>query len=135
VRLRGGAAGYLGLVVLWTVVQTKPAGRLGGLADDLIRLLSRLFDPDVAGVPNKHDGSATDINQTSPPGGQQLPADAGAPPNCPPGFTPRFDNVAHKWLCLSSEDPRNPKPPAGGGLPPGSVEDFRSPFSSVRSAT
>jgi hypothetical protein len=116
IRWQSVATGYLGIVVAWTVVQSGPAKRAAGLADTLTKLIGRLYDPEVAGIPNKHDGQATDVNQTSPPGSPDIPASAGPAPNCPPGFEPRYDRIASTWRCIGDVPPgRGPTLGDGGG--------------------
>lgn len=94
-------AGYVGLAAFWTVLQRGPADRLSGLAGDATGLISRLFDPTVAGIPNRHDS-------TEPSGG---PMDAPAS-RCPPGYIPAVDPDNGRLKCVP--DP-NAAPPATGG--------------------
>lgn len=130
IRWQSVTYGYLGIVAFWTLLQTGPAKKAAGLADTLTDLISRLYDPEVAGVPNRHDGSATDVNQTSPPGSADIPSSAGPPPTCPPGFTPRFDRIASQWRCIG-DVPTGQQGPSlgdgGGAAPPstgGGVSDL-----------
>lgn len=59
----------------------------------------------------EHKG-ATDLNQTLPPGDPGLPSNAGKPPKCAPGFTPRWDTTIKKWSCIGDV-------PLPGGQPGG----------------
>src|SRR5262249_36571211 len=96
IRWQPVLGGYLTLVVLWTVLQRGPAGRLGGLPDDTLRVMARLFDSGAAGVPNKHDQQATNPtpSQGNPPPG------APPPPHCPGGQPAIWDEHERNWLCL-----------------------------------
>jgi hypothetical protein len=121
-RWRSVAGGYLALVVLWTLGQRAPSDRLGGLANDLTRVMRRLFDPAIAGIPDHAGvGYSTDINQTYPPGDSRIPHDAG-PPSCPAGTTARWDPLRNgkkgAWTCLTSE---TTLPGGGGNCPPGTT--------------
>lgn len=57
-RIRGVLTGYLGLIVLYTIVQTQPANRLSGLLGELSKGLDRLLDPNIAGIGNHGDNPA-----------------------------------------------------------------------------
>jgi hypothetical protein len=91
------AGGYLGLVVLYTLLQRGPSQRLGGLAEDLTGLLTRGFDPGVAGIPNRRDTAAEPAPQANPSG-----APPGAPPapKCPGGQPPVWIDREHRWVCV-----------------------------------
>jgi hypothetical protein len=82
---------------------------------------------DISKLPKLVEGdkSATDLNQTLPPGDPGIPKSAGKPPKCAKGFTARYDTVAKKWSCIGDVpvpggDPNNkpgtPVSNSGGGV-------------------
>lgn len=93
----GVTAMGLGVLVVYSAVKNvspvaviKQTIATGSLAD-----LSKL--PKLLDTPGK---DSTDLNNTLPPGDPALPANAGRPPKCASGFTPRYDLKSKHWRCI-----------------------------------
>lgn len=61
--LRGVASGVLSLIVLQGLVSRGGSGRVASLLNDVNRLVTRVFDPNVPAIPD-HSGGST---SPSPP--------------------------------------------------------------------
>lgn len=76
-RVRGVLAGYLALVAGYVLVSNTGAAAAGGLLGDVGRLVARVFDPTVAGIPDHSGASSGQSTAILPSSAPAAPAPGG----------------------------------------------------------
>lgn len=66
-RVRGVLAGYLTLIVAYVLVSDTGAASASGLLGTVSKLITRLFDPTVPGIPDHSSAAASDQSATVQP--------------------------------------------------------------------